>query len=283
MTGTLLNVATVLLGGSVGALAGERLPERFRQTVMQAIGLMTLLIGFQMALGTKSAIIVLGSVVLGAVAGEALRIDDGLTAFGDWVERTVYRATGRQGDGETRRLAGASSPNPEPRTENPTHTQSSALRPQASKDGAVPATSRAGDAENGGSLFSKGFVTASLIFCVGPLTILGSFQDGLTGVYTTLAVKSVLDGFTALALASTLGWGVVFSSGVVLVYQGALTIGASWAKPFLSDPVVAEMTAAGGLLIVGIGLNILGIVKIRVANMLPALLFAPVLTAVFGG
>jgi len=260
MTGTLLNVATVLAGGSVGALAGERLPERFRQTVMQAIGLMTLLIGFQMALGTKSAIIVLGSVVLGAVAGEAIRIDDGLTAFGNWVEA---RVRGR-GSGASRRT-------PDARPLTP-----------GTRSGAVPATSMAGDAEKGGSLFSKGFVTASLIFCVGPMTILGSFQDGLTGVYSTLAVKSVLDGFTALALASSLGWGVVLSSGVVLLYQGALTLGANWAKPFLSDPIINEMTAAGGLLIVGIGLNILGVVRIRVANMLPALLFAPVLTAVFG-
>ncbi len=262
MSGTLLNVGTVLLGGSIGALVGERLPERFRQTVMQAIGLMTLLIGFQMALGTRSAIIVLGSVVMGAMAGEALRIDDGLTAFGDWVESGV-RGWG-MGDSK-RNENDPPSPNPQP------------------PSGALPAAGGSGDVETGGSLFSKGFVTASLIFCVGPMTILGSFQDGLTGVYSTLAVKSVLDGFTALALASSLGWGVVFSSGVVLLYQGALTMGASWAKPFLSDPIINEMTAAGGLLIVGIGLNILGIVKIRVANMLPALVFAPILTAVFGG
>ncbi len=279
MTGTLLNVATVLLGGSIGALVGDRLPERFRQTVMQAIGLMTLLIGFQMALGTKSAIIVLGSVVIGALTGEALRIDDGLTAFGNWVERTVYRATGRRGEWGTGTDLTPHSPPPMGEGTG----VGSANRPQSQVGGALSAAGGAEDAEKGGSLFSKGFVTASLIFCVGPMTVLGSFQDGLTGVYSTLAVKSVLDGFTALALASSLGWGVVFSSAVVLLYQGALTLGATWAKPFLSDPVVNEMTAAGGLLIVGIGLNILGIVRIRVANMLPALVFAPVLTAVFGG
>src|SRR5512133_1047500 len=99
MTGTFLNVFTVVLGGSIGALAGERLPERFRQTLMQAIGLMTLLIGFQMALGTRSAIIVLGSLVLGALTGEAARIEDGLAALGDWVEKRVG-ARG-MGDGKT--------------------------------------------------------------------------------------------------------------------------------------------------------------------------------------
>ncbi len=283
MTGTFLNVSTVVVGGSIGALAGERLPERYRQTAMQAIGLMTLLIGFQMALGMKSAIIVLGSMVLGALSGEALRIDDGLTAFGDWVERTVLRVTrgrgdvemGRRGDGRTRVPAHHSSPI--------THhsTQSSVPSPQSSGTGPLPATADSGVAESG-SLISKGFVTASLIFCVGPMTILGSFQDGLTGVYSTLAVKSLLDGFTSIALAASLGWGVVLSAVTVLVYQGALTLGAAWAKPFLSDPMVAEMTATGGLLIVGIGFNILGIIRIRVASMLPALIFAPVLTRLFG-
>ncbi len=260
MTGTVLNVSTVLLGGTVGALIGERLPNRFRDTVLHAIGLMTLLIGFQMALGTKSAIIVLGSVVVGALLGEAARIDDGLKALGDWVESKAQGARGR-GDGAK--------------------TQDSGLRtqPLEQESGANPATVKVGRGE---SLFSKGFVTASLVFCVGPMTILGAFQDGLTGVFSTLAVKSVLDGFTALALASSLGWGVVLSSAVVLVYQGALTLGAVWAKPLLSESVVTEMTAAGGLLIVGIGLNILGIIKIRVANMLPALVVAPLLVALVG-
>jgi len=280
LTGTFLNVSTVLVGGAVGALVGERLPGRFRETAMHAIGLMTLLIGFQMALTTRSAIIVLGSVVVGALLGEAVGIDDGLKAFGDWVERKVQgggdlrrgRATGRRREGETQNSVQVLS------------GQDSALRAQAREGragGANPATVIMERGE-GESLFSKGFVTASLVFCVGPMTILGAFQDGLTGVYSTLAVKSVLDGFTALALASSLGWGVVLSSAVVLAYQGALTLGAVWAKPLLSESVVTEMTAAGGLLIVGIGLNILGIARIRVANMLPALVIAPLLVALVG-
>ncbi len=242
MTGTILNVSTVLVGGTVGAVIGERLPNRFRETVMHAIGLMTLLIGFQMALGTRSAIIVLGSVVLGAVLGEAAGIDDALKSLGDWVERKV-----------------------------------------AGKETGANHAKLDGGQVTGESPFSRGFVMASLVFCVGPMTILGSFQDGLTGVYNTLAVKSVLDGFTAIALASSLGWGVVLSSIVVLVYQGALTMGAVWAKPLLSEPVMTEMTAAGGLLIVGIGLNILGLTKIRVANMLPALVIAPLLVMLTAG
>ncbi len=252
MTGTILNVTTVLVGGTVGALVGERLPDRFKETAMHAIGLMTLLIGFQMALSTRSAIIVLGSVVVGALIGESARIDDGLKAFGDWVEARVA-VVGRSRDSDQEESAGANR-----------------------------ATAEGGHAA-GDSLFSKGFVTASLVFCVGPMTILGSFQDGLTGVYDTLAVKSVLDGFTAVALASSLGWGVMLSSLIVLFYQGALTLGAVWAKPLLTESIVSEMTAAGGLLIVGIGLNILGITRVRVANLLPALVVAPLLVALAGG
>lgn len=261
LTGTFLNVAVVLLSGTAGALIGERLPSRFKESVMHAIGLMTILIGLQMALGTHNAIVVLGSIVLGVILGEAARIDDGLTAFGVWIETRIGGGVGRRTGPSGLSDRGIA--------------QSSAL---AGSNRARPGC----EYGKGDSLFSKGFVTASLVFCVGPMAILGSFQEGLTGIYDTLAVKSVLDGFTALALASSLGWGVVLSSLVVLTYQGALTISAVWAKPFLSDPVVVEMTAAGGLLIVGIGLNILGLVKIRVANMLPALAVAPLLVAIAG-
>jgi uncharacterized membrane protein YqgA involved in biofilm formation len=122
-------------------------------------------------------------------------------------------------------------------------------------------------------------VTASLIFCVGPITILGCFEEGLTGSFQTLALKSTLDGFTASLLASMMGWGVLLSAATVLIYQGALTLGAGFLRGLLTDRMIAEMTAAGGLMILGIGLNILEVTRIRVGNMLPALVFAPLLTA----
>jgi uncharacterized protein len=250
------------VGASTGTLIGERLPERFRQTVMHAVGLMTLLIGFQMALGTQSAILVLISLLLGGIAGEAARLDDRLTAFGDWVEARFSRP-------------GAQSPR-----SAPLPGAGVGDTPPPAPTGSKYAT--AVDGRKRASFISQGFVTASLVFCVGPMTILGAFQDGLTGAYDTLAVKSVLDGFTAVALASSLGWGVGLASLTVLVYQGTLTAGASWAKPFLTDPVMLEMTATGGLLIVAIGLNLLGIMRIRVANMLPALAIAPALVALLG-
>jgi uncharacterized membrane protein YqgA involved in biofilm formation len=130
------------------------------------------------------------------------------------------------------------------------------------------------------SMISKGFVTASLLFCVGPMTILGSIQDGLSGDYTLLATKSILDGFASLALAASMGWGVLFAALTVLIYQGALTLGAGLAKMLLTEPMVAEMTATGGTLILAIGLNLLDLTTIRVANYLPALVLAPIVVAV---
>ncbi len=232
MTGTLINIATVLAGSTAGTLLGTRLPDRMRETVMHGIGLMTIFIGLSMALKTGHPLILLGSIVLGGIVGELLGIDDGLKALGDWFEG---------------RLAGTFG----------------------------------GKSAQAGN-FSKGFVTASLIFCVGPMTILGSIQDGLTGDYSLLAIKAMLDGFTSLALSATFGIGVAFAAVTILVYQGALTLGAAWARALLTDPMVTEMSAAGGLIIVGIGLVILELKPIRVANLLPALLFAPVLVALVG-
>jgi hypothetical protein len=206
-----------------------------RRTLIQAIGLTTLVIGFQRALLADNILILLGSVALGTVVGELLGIEAHLERLGDFAQRVLVHSP------EAR-------PHPNPLPDG---------------EGAV----------------SRGFVTASLIFCVGPMTILGSFEDGLTGAYQTLAVKATLDGVMATLLASSLGWGVLLAAGTVLLYQGALTLGAGLLRPLLSDAMIAEMTAAGGLLIVGIGLNILEVARIRVGNILPALIVAPALAA----
>lgn len=129
-----------------------------------------------------------------------------------------------------------------------------------------------------GSQFVRGFLTASLVFCVGPMTILGSIQDGMTGDYHMLAVKSALDGFASLAFASTLGVGVLFSILVVLAYQGGISLLAMQAQTLLTQPMVAEMTAVGGIILVGIAISsLLELRPIRTGNFLPALVFAPAL------
>jgi uncharacterized membrane protein YqgA involved in biofilm formation len=252
VTGTFLNVATVLAGGTLGWLLGGRFPSRLRVTLLQVVGLATLAIGIQDLLQTSSILIVLASLVLGAVVGELLRIERGLERLGELAQAAVGRVVSKAPSLEER-----PHPNPLPKGEGPPPTPDP--RPLA------PAA---------------GFVTASLIFCVGPITILGCFEEGLTGTFQTLALKSTLDGFTASLLASTMGWGVLLSAGTVLFYQGALTLGAGFLRGLLTDRMIAEMTAAGGLMILGIGLNILEVTRIRVGNMLPALLFAPILAAV---
>jgi uncharacterized membrane protein YqgA involved in biofilm formation len=132
------------------------------------------------------------------------------------------------------------------------------------------------------STVAEAFVTASIIFCVGPLTFLGSIQNGLTGDASLLTVKSVLDGFTAIALAATLGWGVLLTIPLILVYQGGLALGASLFVGLLSDLQLREMSAVGGLLIIGVGLKLLGIRDVKVADFLPAIIVSPLVVAAFG-
>jgi uncharacterized membrane protein YqgA involved in biofilm formation len=244
--GTLINVVTVLVGGTLGTFLGGRLPERMRETIMHGLGLMTLVIGIQLSFKTEDILIVLGSLLLGGIAGEWLRIEDRLDQLGRWLER---RTAGNKG-------------------------RSTADR---SPEGAERASS--GSARTS-SRFSRAFLTASLVFCVGPMTILGSIQDGLTGDYTLLAVKATLDGFAGLAFASSLGPGVIFAALTVLVYQGALTLGAGWASVLLTDPMIAEMTATGGVLMLALGLGLLEIKQIRAGNLLPAVVVAPIIVAV---
>jgi uncharacterized protein len=129
------------------------------------------------------------------------------------------------------------------------------------------------------STVSEAFVTASIVFCVGPLTFLGAIQNGLTGDATLLVIKSILDGFTAIALAATLGWGVLLTIAVILIYQGGLALGAAILAGLLSDLQLREMNAVGGLLLLGVGLKLLSIRDVKVADYLPAIFVAPLLVA----
>ena len=132
------------------------------------------------------------------------------------------------------------------------------------------------DGAGGGSRFAEGFVSASLLFCVGAMAVVGALQSGLTGEHSTLFAKALIDGVSAMVFASAMGAGVLLSAAAVLLYQGAITLLASLLAPVLSDAAVAEMTCAGSLLIVGIGLNLLGLTKLKLANYLPAV-FLPLL------
>ena len=224
MIGTFINTGAILAGSAVGALAGARLPGKMRQTVLHGIGLVTFLIGFQMALRTQNALIVLGAILLGGITGEALRIEDRLEMLGDYIQEKLSGGSGQH-------------------------------------------------------MFAEGFVTASLVFCVGPMAILGSISDGLTGDYSLLSIKAVMDCFASVAFAASMGWGVALSAVSILIYQGAITLFASSLSSVLNDAMIAEMTATGGLLIIGIGLRLLDIAQLRLANFVPAIAIAPLILA----
>ncbi len=226
MTGTLLNIATVLIGGVIGLLFGARIPDRLKSTIIAGMGLFTAALGLQMFLKTENSLIVLGALLIGTLLGEWWRIEDGLQNLGKFLEQRFSKQ----------------------------------------------------EAEDDSNRFVRGFLTASLLFCVGPVTILGSIQDGLTGNYNLLAVKSVLDGFGAMAFASTLGVGVLFSTIIILVYQGGISLLAAQLNSVVTTSMMNELTATGGVILVGLAISsLLEIKKIRVGNMLPGLAIAPLI------
>lgn len=245
MTGTIINVITVLIGSTLGLLFGAQLPQRVRQTVIAGLGLFTGAIGLQMFLETENSIIVLGALLVGGVLGEWWKIETRLSNLGGFLEANFTRK--------------------KPETANPDEGDILLEKPE-------------------GSRFIRGFLTASLVFCVGPMTILGSIQDGLTGDYHLLAIKSVLDGFASLAFASSLGVGVLFSTLVVFTFQGGISLLAAQAQAVITTPMMNEMTAVGGLLLVGLAISsLLEIKPIRVGNFLPALVLAPLIVAILAG
>jgi len=219
--GTILNIITVLIGGSIGLIIGNRLPENIHRAVIGITGFISLVIGIQMALESKNILIVLISLMVGVVAGEMADIDGRLKKFSEAIEKKFSK--GDKGK------------------------------------------------------FSKAFLISSLVFCVGPLTILGSIKDGLSGDYSLLAFKSVLDGFTSIAFAASLGVGVLFTAFTILAVQGSLTLFASTISGLLTEAVIAELSGVGGVMVMSIGLNILEIKKFKTANMLPALVIAPII------
>lgn len=238
--GTMVNVATVLVGSSLGVLLGNRLPARTREVVTDALGLVTLLIAATSAVAvldpaladevgdSAPMLIVLGSLLVGGIVGSLLRLENRVESFGGWLQVRLARGGG------------------------------SADRQR----------------------FIEGFVVSSLVFCTGPLTILGSLNDGLGNGADQLFLKSALDGFAAIAFAASFGWGVAASVVTVVVVQGGLTLAGLGLGDLLPDAHLAAVTAVGGLLLVGTALRLLRIREVPVADLLPALAVAPVLVAV---
>ena len=218
MLGTIVNSLAIIIGSLAGLFLKGGIPVSMGDTITKGLGLCIMYIGISGTMKGEDILLLIFSVVIGAVIGEIIDIDKRFTNFGNKVEKLLSK--------------------------------------------------------NGESKVAEGFVNASLLFCVGSMAVVGALQSGLEGNHETLYTKSVLDGITSVIFTSTMGIGVILSAISVFIYQGAITVLASSHKNLLTDPIVREMSAVGSLLIVGIGFNLLGAAKVKVANLLPAV-FVP--------
>jgi uncharacterized membrane protein YqgA involved in biofilm formation len=224
--GTLINTATVLVGGSVGIAMGNKIPERVRIIVVQVIGMLTIGLGLSDLLKTHNMVFPLLGMVFGAVIGEVMRIEDRLEGLGEVIRK---------------RFAQRQDPGP----------------------------------------FISGFVTASLLFCIGPLTILGAIQDASGATPQLYIIKGTLDGFMSVIFGAIHGVGVLFSAVSVFIVQGTLTLFGTNLDSLLNDRMRIELFATGGLAVMAIGLNLLEIKKIRLGSLLPGLIITPILVKLF--
>lgn len=219
MLGTIVNSIAIIIGGIIGTLVKVGISDRFKNIVMQGVALSVMIIGISNGLQFNNLMIVIVSLVIGGIIGEALNIEGYLNKLGDVLQKKL------------------------------------------SKDNS--------------STISKGFVTASLVYCIGAMAIIGALKDGLSGDHSVLFAKSILDGISSIIFASTFGIGVAFSAISVFLYQGFISVGASFLQGLLTKAVVDDMTAVGGVLIFAIALNMLDIKNIKVGNLLPAI-FIPI-------
>jgi len=224
MTGTFINMGTIVLGSTLGLVLRHHLSTRFSTIVFQALGLFNLFLGVSMALDSKKIIFLIVSLTIGGFLGEWLRLEERVDALGS-------------------KLKSGSS----------THH----------------------------SRFSDGLITAFLLFCMGSMSVVGALEDGLKGHSDVLFTKSVMDGISSLFLSAAFGYGVIFSIIPLLIYQGGISLMASFFAPFFTQPLINELSAVGGIMIIGIGINILEIKKIRVLNLFPALVVVVILMFIF--
>ena len=224
--GTLANCVAIIIGALLGVFCKRGLPEKWQETMMSSIALCILIIGVQMALKTQNIIIVIFSLVLGAIVGEILDIEAAMNRLGQYLGNKLS-----QGDGSA------------------------------------------------AAAIAAGFVNASILFCSGAMAILGSIQDGLAADHTTLFAKATLDGLISLILSANLGIGVILSALSVGIYQGSITLLAGVVGTLVTEAMLTEITASGGIMIMAIGCNMLKISSIRIGNLLPGMLFAAVITA----
>ncbi len=219
--GTLINVAAVILGSLVGLLINQKLPKKIIIIIFQVMGLFTLVLGISMSLKTEHYLVVIGSLVCGAVIGEWIDLDTHMNRVSEKLKKRM-------------------------RIKN--------------------------------DKFSDGMITAFLLYCMGAMTILGAIEEGVEGTYDILLMKSLMDGISSIALASGLGIGVMFSIIPLLVYQGGLTLFSAFIGEHFTEVIINDLSATGGILLIGLGINILEIKQLKILNMIPALVIVVILS-----
>lgn len=269
MIATIVNCVAVIIGSLIGINVHNRIGERFKDIVFTGIGLIALVVGIQMSLEMKQVLYVALSLIIGGLLGDHWDVEGAIFRFGEWLRVLVTRRS------ETGRPAAASAGSG-PATLST--GGSTAEEADGARDGASEGAAGAGTPPEGEQRgqFATGFLTSSVLFCAGAMTLIGSFQAGAQGNYTLILTKSVMDGFMSIMLAAAMGIGVMFSVIVILVYQGSLTILASLLGPVVNRLILSEIAGVGGILVITIGLNLLDIRKVKTANFLPALVLVVV-------
>ena len=257
MLAVFVNCFTVIVGGLIGVLFSSRIKESLSVTVQNAAGVITLVLGFEMAFQYESIICLALSLILGGLIGTALDIDGAIYKLGQFFEKLVEKKNKK--------------------------AKNSPVTSVASVDGEQ--SSEVADVKNQLAPkkdFAFGFLNASVLFCVGAMSIIGSFKAGIEKDYTIIFTKSILDGFMAIVFASSMGAGAIFSFITVFVYQGALTLLSTFIAPYVNDLLLNELSACGGAMIIMIGINLLKLKEIKTANFLPGLVLVVIYTLVAG-
>ena len=244
MLGPTVNAIVIVICGLAGCFLVRGIPSRFEEIIKKAIGLSIVFVGLKGAMDNERVLLLILSMVAGAALGELINLDSLMQRLGDWAERRL----GALGSG-----------------------QKAAAGENAAGDGGNPAGSSANPAGGKeGRSFSRGFVSASILYCTGSMAIVGSMQSGLVGNHEILYAKSILDGVISIVFGASMGIGVVFSAIPVLLYQGGIVLASMAVKDFLTPDIIREMSAVGSLLVAAIGFNFLSIKEIKVANLIPA-------------
>ena len=250
MLAVFVNCFAVVAGSVIGLLFAKKIPQKITDSIQIACGLVSFVIGVQMAFKYQNVVYLALALILGGVVGTALDIDGKILKIGRFLERVFLKKEAE----------------PAPNVPD---------APAPTPDAAKPEQFSAGKPQKN---FAYAFLNASVLFCVGAMSIVGSFKAGIEGEYSIIFLKSVLDGFMAIGFAAAMGVGTAFSALAIFAYQGSLTMLSVFIQRYVSEALLAEITGSGGALIVLIGINLMGIKKIKTANYLPAVLFSALFT-----